>query len=597
MLGPYRIEGTIGRGGMASVFAAVHSETHQMVALKVLRPELIAQAAARKRFIREAKAAGSIRHPHIVQILDAGLADGDVPYIAMERLHGESLHDVLSLRRALPYQEALEYLAPVMEALVVLHGRGMIHRDLKPSNIFLSRAPDGVLVPKLLDFGIVKVLSDDTDAVTENPIGTLHYMSPEQIQSPLDVRPSTDVWAMGVMLYRCLTGHLPFVGEGQDELLTRILDGDVRPIPSGEVDAPPQLIQALARALDRDLDHRYRDMGGFLRALHATRALRAPPMGGPSPARPEPPQPPGNRGLAAAVFGLVALLSLGALFAPRVMDQLRDLWPSETREEVSGPTGPVTVRVPAAPAKPPRPPSPVAPEPEPAATEALGPIVEPTGTPAPEPAGPPGTPVDSGVDGATRATRLVAARRAYDEGIEARGDDQPRQARAAFDRALELAPRFVAAYAARSELRLSHGDEAGALADAEQALSIEPGRPELHDAHGRAALALGRVDQAIEDFERAHRARPTETVFAENLVAALFERARSRQTAGDQLGARHDLDRVLELDEGHPLALRRRGLLLIELGERPAGKRDLERYLLARPNARDRTEIARMLAL
>ncbi|HTV20616.1 MAG TPA: serine/threonine-protein kinase [Polyangiaceae bacterium] len=154
--GAYVIGSCIGRGGMARIYRAEHRVLHKPVALKVMESALLERPDGRPRFLREGQAAAAVKHPNVVDITDVGVWQGR-PYLVMELLEGEDLEQYLSRHKPLAEQDAARILIPIIAGLATAHAAGVIHRDLKPSNVFLSRGPDGEVVPKLLDFGISKL--------------------------------------------------------------------------------------------------------------------------------------------------------------------------------------------------------------------------------------------------------------------------------------------------------------------------------------------------------------------------------------------------------------------------------------------------------
>ena len=180
--GRYKIERAIGSGGMGAVFEAEHLETERRVALKVLLPQSLISDTARERFKQEARVAGKIRHPHIVDVIDAGVDDPTkMPYLVMELLHGEDLGSRIDRLGPISPEETVALLAQIASALDCLHERSIVHRDLKPENLFLTWAEDGARTMKLLDFGVAKVIAEgSSSAYTQDAQGTLVYMAPEQ---------------------------------------------------------------------------------------------------------------------------------------------------------------------------------------------------------------------------------------------------------------------------------------------------------------------------------------------------------------------------------------------------------------------------------
>jgi tRNA A-37 threonylcarbamoyl transferase component Bud32 len=213
--GEYMIEGVLGRGGFGTVYCATHPLIGKRVAIKVLSRKYSADEEMVSRFVAEARAVNQIRHRHIIDIFSFGQLTDGRHYYVMEHLEGQPLDQYLAERGALTLDEALPILRAVARALDAAHAKGIAHRDLKPENIFLARE-DEVLFPKLLDFGIAKLMSNDEQLAhktgTGVPLGTPYYMSPEQCRGR-DVDPQTDIYSFGVLAYRLLTGTYPFEGE------------------------------------------------------------------------------------------------------------------------------------------------------------------------------------------------------------------------------------------------------------------------------------------------------------------------------------------------------------------------------------------------
>jgi serine/threonine protein kinase len=262
--GRYRIHELLGRGGMGVVYAASHELTQRKVALKVL-DSTEERDAQRERFLGEARTAAAVRHPNIVDILDMGIHRG-APYLVMERLEGNALDPVLSNARPLTYEQTLAWLLPIIGALAVLHDAGIVHRDIKPSNIFLSRAPHQVIVPKLLDFGLARAVSDARLTRSGVVIGTPFYMAPEHAAGGA-VGPAADVWSMGVVLYECIAGALPYSSTDRAVVAAQVLAGHVRPLRQARPEVPPALATAIEGALQRDLGIRHPSMRALAYAL------------------------------------------------------------------------------------------------------------------------------------------------------------------------------------------------------------------------------------------------------------------------------------------------------------------------------------------
>ncbi|MCO5172158.1 MAG: serine/threonine protein kinase [Planctomycetes bacterium] len=262
-VGPYRVVGPLGRGGMSVVVEAEHEVVGRRVALKLAPPGL---AAAR--LLDEARLAARARHPGAVDVLDAGVVDGHA-YLAMDLVAGETLEARLARRGRLDPEEACRLLAPVVAALAHAHRARIVHRDVKPSNV-LVRARDGQGV--LADFGVACDLFQPSDGL----LGTATHMAPEQRRGE-PVGPACDVWALGVTLHECLTGRLPWPDAGDLEALALAqATGAPPPLRALAPEVSPALERVVLRCLERRPEARWPDAGALLVALQqATRPRRA----------------------------------------------------------------------------------------------------------------------------------------------------------------------------------------------------------------------------------------------------------------------------------------------------------------------------------
>ncbi|MET0341113.1 MAG: protein kinase [Polyangiales bacterium] len=266
----YRIEALLGEGGMGAVFRANHELMDKPVALKWLHPELTEHAEAKARFVREARAAARIRHPNVVDVYDVG-THGDALFLVMELLEGESFEALLG-RGETPLSDALGLLIGAMHGVAAAHQRGIVHRDIKPENIFVEQDdtyPAGIA--KVLDFGISKLADDRTGGrnvtQTGHTMGTPTYMSLEQINGARDIDHRADIYAFGVLLYRTLTGELPFDGPTFGAIAVQVAT-HTPPPPSQLRPALPSAIDAVVmRAMARDRTQRFDSIRGLLDAL------------------------------------------------------------------------------------------------------------------------------------------------------------------------------------------------------------------------------------------------------------------------------------------------------------------------------------------
>ncbi|MBX3271253.1 MAG: serine/threonine protein kinase, partial [Sandaracinaceae bacterium] len=266
----YALERVLGSGGMGTVFEARHAWTGRRVAVKLLKPALAAERNVRERFLREARAAAALEHDNAVSVLDMGETDDGTVFLVLELLRGRTLADLLAERGRLGADEALSILLPVIDALGAAHARGFLHRDVKPENIFLTASAAGVLVPKLLDFGLAKALVESPSSVqtaTGLVLGTPHYMSPEQASGARELTPATDVWSAGVVLYECLSGQLPFGGSTLTAVLLAIVSSPAPPLATRAPDLSPALAAAVDRALATAPADRYASMAALREAL------------------------------------------------------------------------------------------------------------------------------------------------------------------------------------------------------------------------------------------------------------------------------------------------------------------------------------------
>jgi tRNA A-37 threonylcarbamoyl transferase component Bud32 len=268
VLGRYQIVRLIGQGGMGAVYEAVHVVLKKRFAIKTLLPSLAQTPGARARFLREGEAASRITHPNVVAVSDVG-SEGDMPYMVMEFLEGQSLGDLLAERGRLDVREAVDILLPVISAVSVGHDQGVVHRDLKPQNVFLARAGWGAPVPKVLDFGVSKMTGGEGAALTGTlaVLGTASYMSPEQARGARQVDGQSDQYALGLVFYEMLTGSRAHPGENPLEVLHNIASGSIVPPRQLRPDLPDDVVAVLMRMLKMAPADRYPSLGDVGRAL------------------------------------------------------------------------------------------------------------------------------------------------------------------------------------------------------------------------------------------------------------------------------------------------------------------------------------------
>ncbi len=273
LAGRYRLEGVIGRGNMAEVYKAFDLVRGTYCAVKVLLRNFALQEDVKRRFLREAEIISRLHHPHIVGLHDLCITEDGTPVLAMELLKGEDLSVFLKRRETIPITEALQIIAQVVDGLMILHRHGILHRDIKPQNVFLCEAEGTKRGPvvKLIDLGLAKLLipTERNTASEHMLIGTPEYLAPEATTGrPSDVDARVDQWALGVLLYRMLTGRLPFpITTGVHELLHRIRTQPPIPIEAYAKGVPPQIVIAVRKALQRDRNRRFSNIQEFMTAL------------------------------------------------------------------------------------------------------------------------------------------------------------------------------------------------------------------------------------------------------------------------------------------------------------------------------------------
>jgi eukaryotic-like serine/threonine-protein kinase len=263
--GRYRVEATVARGGMATVYRALDTRLDRPTALKVMHPELASDEEFVGLFISEARSAARLSHPAVVAVFDQGEDDGTV-FLAMEYVEGRTLRRVLRDRGRLSPAHVLEVIEPVLAALDAAHTAGIVHRDVKPENVLV--ADDGRV--KVADFGLARALTDASTVTRGLLLGTVNYISPEQALGDA-ATPRSDVYSTGVMLYELLTGVPPHTGPTDFVIVRSHIDNDV-PAPSDAAPSVPAAVDDLVRrATAREPAERFADAGDFLDALRQVR--------------------------------------------------------------------------------------------------------------------------------------------------------------------------------------------------------------------------------------------------------------------------------------------------------------------------------------
>lgn len=280
LAGKYRLESRLGEGGMGTVYRAEHLVLRAPVAVKVIEREVSEGDVALARFMREAQAAASLRSPHVVQILDYGTDQGR-PFMVMELLEGETLASRIQRLGQLTPGETYRVISHVARAIARAHEAGIVHRDLKPDNVFLVHN-HGDEVAKVLDFGVAKVettaLGGGSHTRTGSLLGTPYYMSPEQAQGNKEIDHRSDLWALGVIAFECLTGKRPFSSDGLGDLVLQICIRDI-PVPSDYASVPVGFDAWFSKATEREVDQRFQSARDLTEALYEALGLVRDPAG------------------------------------------------------------------------------------------------------------------------------------------------------------------------------------------------------------------------------------------------------------------------------------------------------------------------------
>ncbi|MBL0213514.1 MAG: protein kinase [Myxococcales bacterium] len=267
VLGQYELVDVLGQGGMSVVFKGKHKLTDQEVALKILPPELAAHSQVKGRFLEEAKALAALDHPNIVHLYNFGEEKGYF-VLAMQFVQGRTWERIILENKRMDWKASCKIAVDVLRALEYAHGRGVIHRDMKPSNV-LVRAHDAMAT--VMDFGIAKMTTSTKLTATGQTMGTVRYMSPEQVRGQeVDLR--TDLYSLGATLYESLTGDTPFDGSTHFEIMTKHLSEAPKPPSSLGIELPEIVEQALMRSLAKKPDDRFENAREMRKVLEA--ALR-----------------------------------------------------------------------------------------------------------------------------------------------------------------------------------------------------------------------------------------------------------------------------------------------------------------------------------
>jgi len=249
-IGPYRVTGLLGQGGMGTVYSGIHAKNEQLVAIKVLSSSLAQHARFRRRFDAEIQTLLRLKHPNIVQLIGFGEEKGLLFY-SMELVDGENLHQLLKRESTLPWTQTMDWAIEICDALKHAHNFGIIHRDLKPANLMINK--EGII--KLTDFGIVKLYGASEATVAGSILGTADFMPPEQAEGK-SVSVRSDLYALGAICYACLSGRPPFAGQSIPEIMFNVRYGNLTPLSQLAPKVPEEFCALIMELLNRDASQR-----------------------------------------------------------------------------------------------------------------------------------------------------------------------------------------------------------------------------------------------------------------------------------------------------------------------------------------------------
>jgi len=521
-IGPYDVIERVGRGGMGEVFRAMDPALERIVALKILTPALAGNPEARRRFLREARAAAAVCHEHVVTIHAVG-ESGDVPYLIMQFVAGRSLQEKIDREAPLGLKEILRIGMQTASGLAAAHAQGLIHRDIKPANILLE---NGVERVKITDFGLARAVSDSGLTQSGTIAGTPSYMSPEQAMGET-LGPRSDLFSLGGVLYAMATGEPPFAADSVVAVLRRVCDDAPRPIRERNPETPDWLAATIERLMAKQPEGRFataEEVAQLLRGRLAELQGGAPVPRSPTRSS----KAAGRRRFAwaaLALFLLIASVALIALFSHYRPDR------SDRRAEVS----------PAAPAT----------DPAPSAAQLAR-----------------GREYTNIEDWPRALAELdMAIRLAPDNAAayEARAFTRLRTgdfrgAIADCDEALRLDPDRTNAYVNRGAALNGLGEWARARAELDEFIRRVPRDPWSHYHRGYCRMLLGDDDGAVSDFDLAIELSPDVSRFYGERALALAQ----RHDLGRALA---DVEKALRSAPGHRGDLRLRGWIRAMSGD------------------------------
>ncbi|HEU0031257.1 MAG TPA: serine/threonine-protein kinase [Kofleriaceae bacterium] len=266
----YVVGSLLGVGGIAAVYSALHPVLRREIAIKVLHKRYARDAELSQRFIREARETAALGHPAFVRVHDAGTTEDGCAYIEMDRLEGKDLYTVRKTEGPMDPERVAAIAIEVLDALAVLHGRGVIHRDLKSANIYLARDESGREQIKILDLGFAKVEDELKLTQKDTLLGTPFYISPEQYLDPSAVDARADLFSLGIVMFECLTGTWPYDWGSKRDLLSKVMKGILERHPAAKrAEVPAWLDAIVARSLAHAREDRFESALAMKAALEA----------------------------------------------------------------------------------------------------------------------------------------------------------------------------------------------------------------------------------------------------------------------------------------------------------------------------------------
>jgi serine/threonine-protein kinase len=311
-VGDYEVLEVLGSGGMGRVYKVRSVISDRVEAMKVVLPDLDGDAELADRFMREIKLQASLDHPNIAALHTALRLDNQLLMLT-EYVEGVTVEAALRSGR-IPIDKAIDYTAQVLSALSYAHARGVVHRDIKPANMMVT--PSGVV--KLMDFGIARMVADRKLTQTGSTVGSLYYMSPEQIQGAADLDPRSDLYSLGISLYEMVTGARPFQGDSEYSIMTAHLETNPPAPIQLDPNLPPALSEIILMSLEKDPAQRFQTADAFRAALLSVQGSVQQPVATPAAApvvAPPPPPPPAARSHRGLYIALGSLATVAVIIA------------------------------------------------------------------------------------------------------------------------------------------------------------------------------------------------------------------------------------------------------------------------------------------